>query len=469
VIGSVFESYRVLSRLGGGGMGEVYVAEHTGFGKHVAIKVLRPEYAANPEILQRFYNEARAVTLVGHEAIVNVEHFGKQPSGAPFLAMELLRGESLGEHLRREGRRTAELVAFLGWLIAEPLGAAHARGIIHRDLKPDNVFLIADRLSPFGIRVKILDFGIAKLLEEGGTAATRPQLMVGTPTYMSPEQCRGAGGVDQRSDVYSLGCILYEAVTGRAPFVVEGKGAMLSAHIHLEPEPPTRVEPSVPEALESIILRMLAKERDARYQTMAELSAELEAFWRASPAQSRPKQLLPEPPRWASPRLETPPPGETELPVGGHEPSVAPTSLRNADAPAARVSDRVRQRLGLLLGAAAVVCSLVLALGAPTGSAQPSEQLQLPLRAATPSVEPVASVVASSPVSSATSAGLASVPPVASAAPQLSTTPRAHRGPGRRHSPPVASAAPKAVANPPVDERPAAVPNNLDPDRILSL
>jgi eukaryotic-like serine/threonine-protein kinase len=468
VIGSVFESYRVLSKLGGGGMGEVYVAEHTGFGKHVAIKVLRPEYAANPEILQRFYNEARAVTLVGHEAIVNVEHFGKQPSGAPFLAMELLRGESLGEHLRRKRRLAPELVAFLGWLIAEPVGAAHARGIIHRDLKPDNVFLVAERLSPFGMRVKILDFGIAKLLEEGGSASTRPQLMVGTPTYMSPEQCRGAGGVDQRSDVYSLGCILYEAVTGRAPFVVEGKGALLSAHMHLEPQPPTRVEPSVPRPLEAIILRMLAKERDARYQTMADVSAELESFWRDSTVHGPPMRLLPERRPLAAPALETPAPGETELPAGDHESSVAPTSLRNADSLPRDVARGARHHSKLLLGSAAAVCLLVLVIRATGGSWRPRPQVTRGVP--TPSVDFVAASVASS--TQVTPAAPSSVSSAATEWPTAgSRAPSPSHASRPRSSPRLRSVAVPAApsANPASEKRHEPTARSLDPDRILSL
>ena len=288
MIGATVGSYQVREEIGHGGMGVVYAAEHPLIGRKVAVKVLLPEYSRNQEVVNRFFNEARATTMIRHPGLVDVIDFGYSADGAAFLIMEFLEGESLASRLKRGVIPPKELVA-LGRQVASAVGAAHDKGIVHRDLKPDNIFLVPDRELAGGVRVKILDFGIAKLstMEKsgpstpGGSLKTRTGVVMGTPLYMSPEQGGGAANVDGRADIYSVGCILYEMACGRVPFVKEGFGETIAAHIYESPLPPRDVEPSVPRPLQQVILKALAKKPDERQQTMAELSAALEAAGQA--------------------------------------------------------------------------------------------------------------------------------------------------------------------------------------------
>ena len=284
MIGSTVGSYQVREEIGHGGMGVVYAAEHPLIGRKVAVKVLLPEYSRNQEVVNRFFNEARATTLIRHPGLVDVIDFGYAPDGAAFLIMEFLEGESLASRLKRGPMATREICA-LGRQVAAAVGAAHEKGIVHRDLKPDNIFLVPDRELAGGVRVKVLDFGIAKLTiaespgpnTPGGSSKTRTGVVMGTPLYMSPEQGGGASSVDARADIYSLGCILYEMACGRVPFVKEGFGETIAAHIYEQPLAPRDVEPSVSRALQQVILKALAKKPDGRQQTMSELGRELEA------------------------------------------------------------------------------------------------------------------------------------------------------------------------------------------------
>jgi serine/threonine-protein kinase len=275
MIGEIIGNYRVLAKLGQGGMGEVYLAEHRRIPRRVAIKILLPELSANQGVVERFFSEARATAMIHHPSIVEVLDCDLH-EGRAFIVMSLLEGESLGARLRRVGR-FAELadVADVGRQIAEGVGAAHAKGIIHRDLKPDNVFLLAPEPGSAGTLVKILDFGIAKLATDTGTSHTRTGAVIGTPTYMSPEQCRGAGRVDHRTDVYSLGCMIFEMVCGRPPFVLEGFGELIAAHIADPPPPPASLNPALPAAADAFIRSLLAKNPDERPQTMADVAARL--------------------------------------------------------------------------------------------------------------------------------------------------------------------------------------------------
>ncbi|MFO0578923.1 MAG: serine/threonine-protein kinase [Polyangia bacterium] len=211
--------YRVIRKIGAGGMGEVFEARHTTIERRVAIKVLRPTLAQNPELNTRFINEARAVNIVEHPGIVQVFDYGRLPDGTAYIVMEYLHGVTLSGHMGHSVEHLPiEDVLRFSRQIASVLAAAHAKGIIHRDLKPDNVMLIPDPEldDPLRIRLKLLDFGVAKLgssLASGevGVAATQNSLVVGTPEYMSPEQCRNSGKVTGKADVYSLGVILFES------------------------------------------------------------------------------------------------------------------------------------------------------------------------------------------------------------------------------------------------------------------
>jgi serine/threonine protein kinase len=285
MIGQQFGNYRVLSLLGEGGMGAVYLAEHPGIGRRVAVKVLHKQFSGDEQLLGRLLNEARAANAIRHPNIIEILDSGMREDGVPYLVMELLEGETLGQRIRRVGRLPiADAVAFT-LQTASALGAAHKKGIVHRDLKPDNLFIVpiggeesgrVDAEAPTE-RIKVLDFGIAKLQmpQPGDSVKTRTGTLMGTPVYMSPEQCRGTKLVDHRSDVYSLGIIFYEMLIGQPPFISEGFGELVNMHLNVPP-PSARVgRPEVSEQMDAIILKMLAKSPDDRYPDMGSLTGAL--------------------------------------------------------------------------------------------------------------------------------------------------------------------------------------------------
>jgi serine/threonine protein kinase len=278
VIGERYGNYQALSLLGEGGMGAVYLAEHPGIGRRVAIKVLKSELGHDPQLLIRFLNEARAANAIRHPNIIEVLDSGTTEKGASYLVMELLEGESLSGRIKRLSRLDEKSAIEIAMQTASGLGAAHAKGIIHRDLKPDNLFIIPEASDAARERVKILDFGIAKLHAlAGDSLKTRTGTLMGTPIYMSPEQCLGTKEVDHRSDIYSLGIIVFEMLAGQTPFVSEGFGELLSMHLHQEPPSLRAFAPQVTPEVEFAVMRMLAKKTDDRYQSMADVRAALAA------------------------------------------------------------------------------------------------------------------------------------------------------------------------------------------------
>jgi serine/threonine-protein kinase len=276
LIGKQIGNYQIKAKLGEGGMGAVYLGEHPLIGKRVAVKVLLEELASKEDIVTRFFNEAKAVNDIGHQNIVDIVDFGKMKNevGADivYFIMEFLDGESLAARLRRTGLAFNESMHVMAQCCSA-LAASHAKGIVHRDLKPENIYLCT-RGSDKNF-AKILDFGIAKLTGDGGSSSnkTRTGLVIGTPTYMSPEQCEGKGHIDSRSDVYSLGVVMYELLTGRVPFPGEGFGEILVAHLTREPEPPSKLNPDVTPELEAIVMHAIEKDRNRRFQTMDEFGA----------------------------------------------------------------------------------------------------------------------------------------------------------------------------------------------------
>jgi serine/threonine-protein kinase len=283
MIGQQFGNYRVLSLLGEGGMGAVYLAEHPGIGRRVAVKVLHKQFSADEQLLGRLLNEARAANAIRHPNIIEILDSGMREDGTAYLVMELLEGESLGMRLRRLGRLPiTEAVAFT-LQTASALGAAHKKGIVHRDLKPDNLYVIAVNNDESGRvtgesaaeRIKVLDFGIAKLQmpQPGDSVKTRTGTLMGTPIYMSPEQCRGTKTVDHRSDVYSLGVIFYEMLVGQTPFMSEGFGELVNMHLNVPPPSPRASRPEISAQLDAIVLKMLAKQPEDRYPDMGSLTS----------------------------------------------------------------------------------------------------------------------------------------------------------------------------------------------------
>ena len=315
LVGEVVGNYRIGDLVGTGGMGAVYRAEHVLLGKRAAVKVLLPERSTSQEIIDRFFNEAKAASLIKDPGIVDIFDYGRLPDGNAYIVMELLEGETLGDRLKHQRLLSPNHACSIARHVAGTLAAAHSHKIIHRDLKPDNVFLVKDPAMPRGERAKLLDFGIAKLnssSQPSDLVKTETGRLMGTPYYMSPEQCRGAGKVDHRTDIYSLGCMLYQMLTARPPFVLEGAGEILAAHIHI-PAPSPRVhEPSIPQPLERMILKMLEKDPDRRYQSMAEVVESLnDIVLRFSSDDELPEPSLSESdrfrPRAGSPRPYTPP------------------------------------------------------------------------------------------------------------------------------------------------------------------
>ncbi len=293
MIGETLGSYRIVGRLGAGGMGEVYQAEHTRIDRRVAIKVLLPELSHNQEVVDRFFAEARSTASIRHPGIVQVMDCDVHASGRAYIVMELLEGESLQARLSREPGfgRNVERTLSLSSEVADAIAAAHAKGIVHRDLKPDNVFLTNAPRAPNGFVVKILDFGIAKLIGDGdgnrgGSMRTRTGSLLGTPAYMSPEQCRGASRVDHRTDIYSFGCIAYELLAGQRPFTYEGFGELISAHMTETPKSMAELGIKVAPAVEEWIERLLAKSPNDRFASMNDVAAAIEALRTGRPTRA---------------------------------------------------------------------------------------------------------------------------------------------------------------------------------------
>ncbi len=270
-VGQTIGNYRLTARLGEGGMGVVYLAEHPVIGKKVALKAIHPELSRNAEVVSRFITEAKSVNQIGHEHIVDIADFGTTPGGEFYFIMEYLQGEAMADRLKREGRLDPTRAMVIGAQIADALDASHEHGIIHRDLKPENIFLLQRGGSKDF--VKVLDFGLAKLTqsEEKVTHKTRAGSVMGTPYYMAPEQCEGKTEIDHRADIYSLGVLLFEMLTGKVPFGGDGYGEIIVKHITMPPPSVRSLVPELSPELDLILFRALAKDREQRFQTMAEL------------------------------------------------------------------------------------------------------------------------------------------------------------------------------------------------------
>ena len=343
-VGFQFAKYQLVRELGAGGFGKVYVGLDTTLGREIAVKFLLPEHSTSEELLQRFFQEAKAAASINHPGIVLVFECGRvagtdtDAEGCAYIAMELLAGETLSARRRRQRILPSDFAVHVARQVASALGAAHAQGIIHRDLKPENIFLVPDTEVFHGERVKVLDFGIAKLSSSSasGGVVTQTVMVFGTPPYMSPEQCRSSARVDNRSDVYALGCILFEMVCGTAPFIGD-MGEVLAKQQLAPPPLPRSLNPNIPPALEACILRALEKNPDARFQSMEELRTALKDIAR-NPSQELAAEALMS--TMASggmaaqsaqrPSSQPPAPGSqpnlTPVPVVGSQPNLTPQS-----------------------------------------------------------------------------------------------------------------------------------------------
>jgi len=355
MIGRVLaDRYRILRRIGEGGMGAVYLCEHVVLHRSLAVKVLRRDLSSDPEIVERFRNEAIAASQIGQENVVDVFDIGKTDDGALYYVMEALEGHSVGAILRHDGPIVVPRALAVIEQVGRALGAAHARGVVHRDLKPDNVFLV--RREDGTEQAKLLDFGISKL-EQAGERLTQAGAIIGTPEYMAPEQAAGAA-VDHRTDVYALGVMAYELLTGVLPFEGDSAIATLVAHQTKPPEAPSRRRTGIPPDVDALVLRALAKRPEDRFDSMTALVAEVVRI-RARLGSETPAAVpLPRRDPGVTPRLDLPPFRPSHRGGTVTLPPPAPSGVR---APGAEPLDARR------IGARVVLLLLLLAVAAGAG------------------------------------------------------------------------------------------------------
>jgi serine/threonine-protein kinase len=374
--------YRLLSRLGEGGMGVVYLAEHAGLGKRVAVKVLRGELSKDATFSRRFELEAIAASQIGHENIVDVTDLGRTPSGEMFYVMELLEGRSLGAVLRRERFLPLARAVSILVQVCRALEAAHARGIVHRDVKPQNVMLLAREGRPDF--VKVVDFGISKVSTVQGDRLTEAGAILGTASYMAPEQARGTE-VDSRADVYAVGVLTYELCTGTLPFRGENTFATMIQHMEAKAEPPSTRYPELglPPELDALVMQALAKDPAAR-PSMARFRAGLEAL----PLGARSTLPVQEAPAAAVPHSVAP---AVSAPVALQLPGRALDDASQAPSQAsAGVVSRGKRTWALVGGACAVlvVMAAVLFSRGPATVTQAPAVAPEPVQASAPPPEP---------------------------------------------------------------------------------
>ena len=334
LVGTVLEgAYRITRLIGEGGMGAVYEAVQLRLNKRVAVKLMARDLAANREALARFHREAEITSHLGHPHLVTVFDFGQAESGEPYLVMEYLEGEDLDQRLRRAGRMPIETVVHVVKQVASALGAAHDQGVVHRDLKPGNVFLLQIPGEPDF--AKVLDFGISKM-KAARTQLTNASAVMGTPNYMSPEQATGmVEDIDHHADQWALGCIAWQMLLGRGPFVADEVAAILYQIINLDPHPLAPRVPGLPPAAETVLRRALCKRPAERFASIREFSGAFEVATSGRPADATPVPVMVPPAAPAGPTI-----GYGGTPVAGTALSApAPRAVRESAAEASHTDD----------------------------------------------------------------------------------------------------------------------------------
>jgi serine/threonine-protein kinase len=389
--GFVVGEYRIDKVLGRGGMGTVYAGVQPVIEKRVAIKVLNAQFSADEGLVRRFVDEARAVNRIRHANIIDIFSFGQIADGRHYFVMEYLEGKTLGERIQAGDLTGEEMPAFLTQ-ICDALDAAHGENIVHRDLKPENVWIVMPkRGKPF---VKLLDFGIAKLLSSGERSTTQTGMVMGTPHYMSPEQCHGKA-VDHRTDIYAMGVMLYQLYSGRLPFQGETFAEILAKQIVDTPEPPSK-HAQIPAELDKLIMKCLAKDPAARPQTAKELGQLLASILAGAAARVQ--------------RAAGQPTAATTL-------SASAVELRRREQET-EVAQRRSGKLALVIGAGVVVAAgVAIAVATLSGGHGPAIVPASPI-AATPAPA-AAPVTAPAPAAAAAPAAPAVAPAAPAAAPAV--------------------------------------------------
>jgi serine/threonine protein kinase len=458
--------YEIIRILGAGGMGKVYEARHVRIGRRFAIKFLLPQYAAHPQILKRFENEARAAGTLVHENIAAVQDFGQAPDGSSYIVMDFLSGEDCEKLLGREGPLPVARAVKIALQVCRGLQAAHQAGIVHRDLKPANLFLTqrADRTD----LVKILDFGIAKVRSDAGasTAGTASGVALGTAYYMSPEQARGEKTVDNRTDVYALGVILYELLSGKKPFQGDSVLQIIFSILNRPPPPLESLCTRLPVGLPAVVARAMRFGADERYATVEDLGEALIPFAQGQVAPFRP-QVVGVYPAQISATLASD--GEVQMTAQGLS-TTAPVSPMTRGEGAALTKARRRNSMlaaaGLLaLGAVAVVT--LRSRSKPDGDAafHAASSVAAATNSPMPPVAPSASPSSVSGHDDRPDTGAAAVPSggldgvVGSG---LRTAPALRRGESKTKSAVSPTATPGPSAAPPTAPRPARTTIDID-------
>ncbi|HEX7507700.1 MAG TPA: serine/threonine-protein kinase, partial [Polyangia bacterium] len=356
VAGQSFGNFQVVRLLGEGGFGEVYEAENPFLQRRAAIKVLHTGMVQDPELVRRFLNEARAASAIRHPNIIDVFDAGVTPEGEPYILMEFLDGDSLQKILLERGRIPMRTVQEIVRQAGSALSAAHTAGIVHRDLKPENLFLIPDEGMAMGFRVKVLDFGIAKIKhrdDQNSTLKTQAGLLMGSPAYMSPEQCRDSSDVDLRTDIYSLAIMVYEMLAGVPPFASKSATEMLVMQIMTDPPPLRQHVPDVPDYVEETVMRALAKDREVRFANVDYFVGALHGTYPALTVQGTASS--------PGARLDGPPSGSIYSSNGlGYQRTPAPVLVGN-----------YASRVGLTPGPVPVPNPTITTLSHATGEASP--------------------------------------------------------------------------------------------------